>query len=135
MKNLILIVFAITFSFISSCKKNEDSIAVEINSSTCYKGVILARDCPSFAFIQVKNKNIGSTWRFNDKIYENVIGISNLPESIKLDTIYFTVNLDEKFEDCIIQKPCQSVIYYEEYPSKIYCASSISTNNCLDNEN
>lgn len=126
MKYLFTVSITIIAILIYGCSKTGDSVKKEIDFTKTYKGIIITADCPSFAYIQVENDNIGERWDFNNKTFSNVIGISNMPDSIKSDTIYFALSKQTNYKECIAQRPC--LMLYAPLPptSEIYCASSVS---------
>jgi 16S rRNA A1518/A1519 N6-dimethyltransferase RsmA/KsgA/DIM1 with predicted DNA glycosylase/AP lyase activity len=67
--------------------------------------------------------------------YKNIIGISNLPDSITSDIIYFSIDTKTAANDCIIQMPCQFAYIPAKPTSKMYCVFSISESKCENYEN
>lgn len=105
--------------FALSCSK------VEINSDKLYTGRIVRGDCPSYGVVVVENATIGSEWSLSRTTYKNVIGITNIPDTIQInDRISFYVDLSSNPMDCQAVKPCQQIISFQR-PKDSYCATNI----------
>lgn len=116
-----------------SCNKDENLKKVEVDPKVCYKGVLIVRDCPSFAVINVLNANIGDKCEFMGVTYQNAITINNFPHTISnIDTVYFSIEIPKAKEDCIIHRPCPTIITIDKsvFPKTRYCASFISSTSC-----
>ncbi|KHJ36621.1 hypothetical protein PBAC_32100 [Pedobacter glucosidilyticus] len=100
-----------------------------IDPKVTYKGVVLAKQCPSYAIIQIIDKNIGYNWVQNSISYDHVIAISNLPEDFQSDSIFLSIDTTKFSQDCIIQNPCQQIVTVDLSSfERIYCASKITSN-------
>ena len=107
----------------ASCTKGT-SVAVDtVDPAKIYTGVIIAKDCPSYAFIQISDANIGDDWTPNTT-YKNMIGISNCPDSVS-GTVNFQLSTSKNILDCQIQKACPAVVLFPSYPKKIFCSTNI----------
>ena len=107
----------------ASCNKGTAVAVDTVDPAKVYTGVIIAKDCPSYAFVQVSDANIGDDWTPNTT-YKNVIGISNCPDSVS-GTISFQVSTSKNYLDCQIQKACAAIVTYPSYPKKIFCSTNI----------
>ena len=62
----------------------------------CYEGTFIRGDCPSIAYIQLTNTDVGAKWTDRDKDYENVLVIKNYPDSLVKPNakVFFTIDVD-----------------------------------------
>lgn len=107
------------------CKKsNQKSEAVD--STKLYKGVLITKSCPSYAYVKINNSNIGENWTYNSTVYSNVIGISNCPDSIKIgSSVSFYISNSKNYLNCLIQTPCLEDITIDQKPANIYCSKNL----------
>jgi hypothetical protein len=123
-KNRAIAILVATISFYS-CGKSTIRSDISIDTTKVYKGIIVAKSCPSYAIVQVSNANIGDDWSFGG-YYKNIIGISNCPDSIKVNSsISFNLSTSLNYSDCLIPKPCLQDLIIGKMPSKIYCSRNL----------
>ena len=125
--NLISCFICLLFSIgIFSCSKTAPKANNAIYTAKLYTGVVIQEACPSYAIIKVTNANIGDDWTFGTT-YNNVIAISNRPDSTKVNgSISFYLSSSKNYMDCLVPRPCLQVIMIDKMPSKIYCARIIN---------
>lgn len=112
-----LIYLALCFSL--SCDKTE------ISTDKRYTGRLLVRDCPSYAVVDVTNANIDQEWRFDGKVYKNVIGIWNMPDDIAIgNNISFYIDLSTDRKSFQAEKFCLAIIGIEPLKQS-YCCRDI----------
>ncbi|PSL18585.1 hypothetical protein CLV60_13012 [Dyadobacter jiangsuensis] len=100
----------------------------------CYEGTFIRGDCPSIAFVQLINSDLGTNWTDRDTVYQNVLVIKNYPDSLvkSKEKIFFTIDVDgtKNKDNCLINDQLcpQYIPQITDVPS--VCIKSISTLNC-----
>lgn len=107
------------------CKKSGPKLEV-VDSTKLYKGILINKSCPSYGYVKINNSNIGEDWTYNNKVYSNVIGISNCPDSIEIgSSVSFYISNSKYYLNCLIQTPCLQDITINQKPANIYCSKNL----------
>jgi hypothetical protein len=100
----------------------------------CYGGTFIRGDCPSIAFVQLTNTDLGTSWTDRNKVYENVLVLKNYPDSLVKPNakVFFTIDVDgtKNKDNCLINEQLcpQYIPLISNVP--FVCIKSISTSNC-----
>lgn len=91
------------------------------------KSGMIGKYFSSIRFVQMEGVTIGTSWRYGNKVWDNVIAI-NLPDAIRKDsTVSFDLERQTKsFEDVCNKNDlwaCNTTIIL---PEKIYCVKDVN---------
>jgi len=136
---------ALIYSFIMllvapviGCDKDDVNPRENLPGKCLQAKLITPWRCTSAVFVQLLNFNTGTTSFYDGKEYENVILLSNLPDSLNLGAdnskpFFFTIDTSTDFESCTKFYPCTQVILGPLEPSPVtikVCGNSFSITDC-----
>ncbi len=114
------------------CCTNNDLISLKENE--CYVAKRIAVSCPSFAYFQIIGGKVGANWTYDNRVYDNVITVSNYVDSIRTDTVYIRVTKSRDWRNCQIAGACPTTISLTPPSGIPYCLKGLATIKC-PNEN
>ncbi|MDJ1499560.1 hypothetical protein [Xanthocytophaga agilis] len=111
-----------SFLFVNmNCEKES------MNPDHCVRGTVIYDACAGLRFVQMEKSTIGTTWRYGNKVWDNVVA-TNLPANIRTGSmISFVIERRAKsFEDVCNKDDLRACNMNISLPEKIYCVKNVN---------